>query len=100
MMTLHGRAPADSPGRSDKESSEEARLDSGRDGRKGRDRPEFSRGCGAGEKECLYPKFGFDGTGPQRLAFSALFPTITHKKPAQTVAASLSCCRGCKWQGS
>lgn len=53
-----------------------SRLDSGRDGGKGRDRPEFSGRCRAGKAECFHPQFGFDGEGPKGLAVAIVLADL------------------------
>jgi hypothetical protein len=53
------------------------RLDSGGNGRKGRDRQEFPSGRGARQAECVDPQFGLDGEGAEGLTFTVVFAPIT-----------------------
>jgi hypothetical protein len=75
MMPVHGR-PARELGKPDSEVAEGSWVDSNRNGGAGRDRPELSGGCRAGQKECFDPQSGTHCEGIQGLAVAAIFEAL------------------------
>ncbi len=80
MMPLHGR-PAPTLGRTHSENAEKARLDPGRNGRAGRDRPELFGRCRARKEKHFDFESGIDSRWFKSHPLTITFPTLT---PAYT----------------